>query len=103
MHPLVCSLSVELPQPGYFCSSPRKVKLVERFALGGLVPKGGICIVGSQGLHVNNGVFIAKLERTKPEDGFPDSTQLSALRAWYEGLSSLGAVSQYLGDRKLSG
>ena len=38
-----------------------------------------------------------------PGDGFPDSAQLAALRAWYEGLSSRAAIAQYLGDRKLSG
>ncbi len=36
-------------------------------------------------------------------DGFPDSTELAALRAWYEGLSSRAAIAKYLGDRKLSG
>ncbi len=38
-----------------------------------------------------------------PDDEFPDSAELAALRAWHEGLSSREAVTQYLGERKLSG
>ena len=41
--------------------------------------------------------------KSVPGDGFPDSTQLAALRAWYEGLSSREAVTQYLRERKLHG
>ncbi len=41
--------------------------------------------------------------KSVPGDGFPDSAQLAALRAWYEGLSSREAVARYLGSRKLSG
>ena len=41
--------------------------------------------------------------KSVPEDGFPDSAQLAALRAWYEGLSSRKVVTQYLRERKLNG
>ena len=41
--------------------------------------------------------------KSGPDDEFPDSAELAALRAWHEGLSSREAVTQYLGARKLSG
>jgi site-specific recombinase XerD len=41
--------------------------------------------------------------KSGPDDDFPDSAELAALRAWHEGLSSREAVIQYLGERKLSG
>ena len=33
-------------------------------------------------------------------DGFPGTAELAALRAWYSGLSSRGAVDQYLADQR---
>lgn len=35
--------------------------------------------------------------------GFPSAAELAALRSWYEGLSSLEAVSRYLSDAKAQG
>lgn len=35
--------------------------------------------------------------------GWPDAASLAALRAWYEGMTSRDAVSQYLADRRAAG
>ena len=35
--------------------------------------------------------------------GFPNAAEVAALRSWYEGMSSLEAVSRYLGDSKAQG
>jgi site-specific recombinase XerD len=45
---------------------------------------------------------VARLEKANDpqNDGFPGTAELSALRAWYAGLSSRDAVDQYLADQR---
>ena len=42
-------------------------------------------------------------EQQSDQNGFPSAAEVATLRSWYEGLSSLEAVSRYLGDSKAQG